>query len=61
MDVDPTPGMVLRAGSTGRTYRLQSVGDDRVVASGPRGSVGVDRDELEDHIDRGLVGVVSWP
>ena len=54
-------GMKLRATSTGAIYRIQSVGDERVITRGPWGSTGVDRDELVDHIERGLVEIVSWP
>jgi hypothetical protein len=53
--------MTLRATSTGATYRVRGVGEERVVATGPHGSLGVDRDELTEHIRRGLIEVVSWP
>ena len=56
-----SPGMTLRATSTGATYRVRGVGEERIVATGPHGSLGVDRDELTEHIRCGLVEVVSWP
>ena len=55
-----TTGMTLRA-ATGAIYHVAGVGAERVVATGPRGSVGVDRGALENDIRRGFVGVVSWP
>ena len=56
-----SPGMTLRATSTGATYRVRGVGEGRVVATGPHGSLGVERDELTEHIRCGLVEVVFWP
>ena len=56
-----SPGMTLRATSTGATYRVRGVGEERVVATGPHGSLGVERDELTEYIWCGLVEVVSWP
>jgi hypothetical protein len=32
-----------------------------VITRGPWGSTGVDRDELVEHIERGLVEIVSRP
>ena len=60
-DLRLSADMKLRATSTGAVYRVQSVGDERVITRGPWGSTGVDRDELVDHIERGLVEIVSWP
>jgi hypothetical protein len=56
---DLSPGTVLRAGTTGWTYRVQADNGDRVIVSGPNGSMGVDRDELQRDIARGTVEVLS--
>lgn len=55
--VDLSPGTVLRAGTTGWTYRVQGESDERVVLSGPQGSLAVDRAELQRDIARGKVEV----
>lgn len=57
--VDLSPGTRLRAGTTGWTYRVQAEGDDRVVVSGPNGSMGIDRDELQRDIARGNIEVLN--
>ncbi|MGQ5515396.1 hypothetical protein [Halococcus saccharolyticus] len=54
-------GMKLRATSTGVIYRVQSVGDERVIARGPWGSTGVDREALEADIETGTIEIASWP
>jgi len=57
--VDLSPGTRLRACTTGWVYTVQACGDDRVILSGPRGSVSVDRDELQAGVARGRVEVIS--
>lgn len=59
--IDFSQGMKLRAMTTGDNYRVQSADDNRVVLTGPRGSLGVDREKLEGDVRRCLVQVVSWP
>jgi len=56
---DLSAGTRLRAGSTGWTYTVQACSDGRVVLSGPRGSLGVDHDELQRDIMGGKVQVIS--
>ena len=56
---DLSPGTVLRAGSTGWRYRVQGSEGDRVVVRGPRGSMGVDREELQRDIASGNVEVLG--
>jgi len=56
---DLSPGTVLRAGATGWTYRVQADNGDRVIVSGPRGSMGVDREELQRDIASGNVEVLG--
>jgi hypothetical protein len=57
--VDLSPGTQLRAGTTGWIYTVQGESDERVIVSGPRGSMGVDRDELQQRIARGRVEVLN--
>ena len=56
---DLPPGSVLVARFTGDAYRVQAVDrdDNRVVLVGPRGSLGVDHDDLQRDIANGKIGV----
>lgn len=54
---DISPGTVLRATATGRTYRIQADGDERVIVKSPTGTISVDRDELQADITRGKIEV----
>jgi hypothetical protein len=56
---DLSAGTQLRAGTAGWTYTVQGCDDDRVVLSGPRGSIGVSHDDLQRDIARGNVVVIS--
>lgn len=59
-EIEVDPGMLLRAGTTGWVYRVERVSDDTVFVDGSRGPLAVDREELESHIQQGLVTVEAW-
>lgn len=59
-ELNLTPGMRLLATASGWKYTVRKVGEDTVISEGPHGVLAVDRGELEQHINRGLVEILEW-